>query len=268
VRVTFKGVDFSIALGDGIDFSGFDFGDAADFSSCTWADIVGTTGRARFSGATFGDGATFVGTTFGNHADFSGATFGNRADFSGATFGDWVTFVTMHIEAWFFARKWYLVWPAVGETTDPMSDVALEFQADFSGATFGFEANFASAIFHIPTGFTGATFGDRASFKGTVFKGPVTFTGKSTEESIRRLEVDEHGIRNASGVALAGRHDALWRGLGSGPNCFVAFPSSVRASTKKPISPAAPSRVTPILPRRVFTARRISMPKPSLPGLI
>jgi hypothetical protein len=104
-----------------------------------------------------------------------------------------------------------------------MSGVALEFQADFSGATFGFEANFASAIFHIPTGFTGATFGDRASFKGTVFKGPVTFTGKSKEESIRRLEVDEHGIRNASGVALAGRHDALWRGLGSGPNCFVAI---------------------------------------------
>jgi len=36
VRVTFAGVDFSQAPKDQIDFSGFEFGDYADFSQCKW----------------------------------------------------------------------------------------------------------------------------------------------------------------------------------------------------------------------------------------
>jgi hypothetical protein len=36
VRVTFKGIDFSFAPKDEIDFSGFEFGDHADFSGCKW----------------------------------------------------------------------------------------------------------------------------------------------------------------------------------------------------------------------------------------
>ncbi len=233
--VTFKGVDLSVALGDVIDFSGFDFGDAADFSWCTWADIVGTTGRARFSGATFGDRATFVGTTFGDRADFSGATFGDRA-----------TFARMHIEAWFgwfVARKWYLGWPTVGD----MTGVVLEFQATFTGAIFGYKANFASAIFHSPTDFSGATFdeeatfaiatfgeqasfdgaafGDRASFKGTVFKGHVQFgipnKQRSSDLDLNVDEADEK-VKEAR-IALKKRHEDSWTRFGSGPDRFLAI---------------------------------------------
>jgi hypothetical protein len=36
VHVTFAGVDFSEAPRDRIDFSGFEFGDTANFSECKW----------------------------------------------------------------------------------------------------------------------------------------------------------------------------------------------------------------------------------------
>ena len=39
VRVTFAGVDFSESPRDEIDFSGFEFGDKADFSGCKWRGI-------------------------------------------------------------------------------------------------------------------------------------------------------------------------------------------------------------------------------------
>ena len=39
VPVTLAGIDFSEAR-DGIDFSGFDFGDEADFSGCRWHQKV------------------------------------------------------------------------------------------------------------------------------------------------------------------------------------------------------------------------------------
>jgi hypothetical protein len=196
---------------------------------------------AFFKDAAFGHRASFDSAAFGNRANFDGAAFGDEASFNGATFGDWATIARMNIEAWFAVWKSYIPWSPVGEF---FTGIAFGLRATFIGATFGYRTSFSSATFHSPTDFGGATFGDkgtfaiatfgeqasfdgaafgdRASFKGTVFKGPVTFTGKSNEESIRRLEV-VHGIREASGVARAGRHDALWRGLGSGPNCFIAI---------------------------------------------
>jgi hypothetical protein len=39
VPVTFAGIDFSEAPRDGIDFSGFEFGVAADFSRCKWRGV-------------------------------------------------------------------------------------------------------------------------------------------------------------------------------------------------------------------------------------
>src|SRR6266540_1894319 len=44
--------------------------------------------RARFDGATFGDGARFDGATFGDVASFENASFSGAASFDGATFGD------------------------------------------------------------------------------------------------------------------------------------------------------------------------------------
>ncbi|MGH6821019.1 MAG: hypothetical protein ACREDU_09190, partial [Methylocella sp.] len=58
VRVNFAGVDFSEAPRDGIDFSGFEFGDSANFSQCKWRGVecveppeAFKPGRACFTGA-------------------------------------------------------------------------------------------------------------------------------------------------------------------------------------------------------------------------
>ena len=59
VRVTFAGIDFSEAPRDQINFSGFEFGDCADFSCvCRWRDRPSTARSLaitrRFGNATFG----------------------------------------------------------------------------------------------------------------------------------------------------------------------------------------------------------------------
>jgi Pentapeptide repeats (8 copies) len=92
LRVTFAGIDFSEAPKDQVDFSGFEFGDGADFSGCKWRwgveavdDTTFVAGRAFFAGAAFGHDATFAGAAFQSHANFTGAAFGHaqftRADF-------------------------------------------------------------------------------------------------------------------------------------------------------------------------------------------
>src|SRR5580704_4154011 len=103
VRVTFARIDFSEAPRDGIDFSGFEFGNHADFSRCKWRGIPsirglkvfepGNPNRAGFAGATFGYQAIFTGADFGDTADFAGATFDGWASFAEADFGDWANFV-------------------------------------------------------------------------------------------------------------------------------------------------------------------------------
>jgi hypothetical protein len=97
VRVTFAGVDFSVAPTDQIDFAGFEFGDQADFSGCKWGvekglNVPFAPGRARFAGAAFGIGANLIGATFGDQANFTGATFGAWAAFCSAAFGDVTSF--------------------------------------------------------------------------------------------------------------------------------------------------------------------------------
>ena len=75
VRVTFAGIDFSKAPRDEIEFSGFEFGDHADFSGCKWWGGVWqeieepepfVPGRAFFTGAAFGHEAKFTGAAFGD----------------------------------------------------------------------------------------------------------------------------------------------------------------------------------------------------------
>jgi hypothetical protein len=66
VPVTFAGIDFSEAPRDEINFSGFEFGDHADFSRCKWRGVrsrkekdptVFEPGRAFFRRAVFGHDA-------------------------------------------------------------------------------------------------------------------------------------------------------------------------------------------------------------------
>jgi hypothetical protein len=83
VRVTFAGIDFSEPPRDQIDFSGFEFGDNADFSGCMWRGVeqqeIGTSPKAFAPGR-----VSFTNAKFGFHPDFRGATFGDSANFTGA----------------------------------------------------------------------------------------------------------------------------------------------------------------------------------------
>ena len=72
VYVTFEGADFSEAPRDQINFEGFEFGHAANFSKCKWrgpeyreikfGSKAFHPGRAFFFGAEFGDETNFSGT--------------------------------------------------------------------------------------------------------------------------------------------------------------------------------------------------------------
>jgi uncharacterized protein YjbI with pentapeptide repeats len=145
VRVTFASIDFSEAARDGIDFSGFEFGDDANFSGCKWRPTRKVPspeffppGRAVFNGAVFGAGARFDGAAFGNYPDFTGTVFGDLGTFAGAAFGVFANF----------------------------SHAAFGFLTGFTGVTFGEDASFAYT-----------TFGDYARFDSAVFKS-VKFIGK------------------------------------------------------------------------------------------
>jgi hypothetical protein len=77
--VTFAEIYFSEAPKDKIDFSGFEFGDNADFSVCKWRDIewkeiqgdvqAFKPGRAHFVSSKFGRLAKFIGAVFGSSAE-------------------------------------------------------------------------------------------------------------------------------------------------------------------------------------------------------
>ena len=146
VQVTFAGVDFSEKPRDQIDFSGFEFGDGADFFECIWLSAeweeirenteVFVPGRALFVGATFGDGAQFTGAKFGDGANFTGVTFDAGASFVVAAFGD---------------------------------------HAHFANAVFGNEARFDFATFGDFTNFESTTFGITAFFGGITFGNGIFF---------------------------------------------------------------------------------------------
>ncbi|MGC2833494.1 MAG: pentapeptide repeat-containing protein [Methylocella sp.] len=167
VRVTFAGVDFSAAPRDGIDFSGFEFGDSANFSQCKWRGVEWVErpeafkpGRACFIGATFGHGASFAGAACGAFAGFTGVTFGHGAFFDGAVFGGGARF-----DGAAFGDKATFDGAAFGD------------KATFAGAAFDSFARFTSAAFGAHATFDGAAFGVMACFDGTAFGNEPTFAG-------------------------------------------------------------------------------------------
>ena len=104
ISVTFKGVDFREPANAVIDFSGFRFGDEANFSGATFGDGADFFGKgAKFSGATFRGsvrfnasegkkaksdmfGMNFEDVKFAGTADFSGRKAIRRLDFTRARF--------------------------------------------------------------------------------------------------------------------------------------------------------------------------------------
>ncbi|MGA9599013.1 MAG: pentapeptide repeat-containing protein [Methylocystis sp.] len=188
VGVTFADVNFSEAPGDEINFEGFDFGDYANFSNCSWRGFnlakwsslepplrqprVFTStafqpGRAYFHGAAFGRGANFSRAHFGDWASFSGVTFGQDADFTGTVFGDHTTF----------------------------DDAAFAIMADFTNAAFGISS------------FCGAGFELLTKFNQTHFNAYVDFSGKTKEQldyNAHRRNEDEKLRRCFSFISFAG----------------------------------------------------------------
>jgi uncharacterized protein YjbI with pentapeptide repeats len=145
-RVTFAGIDFREAPRDGIDFSGFEFGDNANFSACKWQGVewaeVQKDPKAFVPGR-----ACFIGAVFGARANFTRAILGNQASFVHANFGEYANFV----DARFFSG------------------------ANVAEADFGSGANFTGTVFGEQARFAASTFGKEAKFDKTHFKGSVAF---------------------------------------------------------------------------------------------
>jgi Pentapeptide repeats (9 copies) len=169
VRVTFASVDFSEAPRDEIDFSGFEFGDRADFSRCKWRGLgrwvikddpkAFRPGCASFSDATFGDWANFNYATFGDAASFNNANFGACAAFKNATFGRNPTFTNASFGLGNVANNTSANWTS------------------FTSATFDHGANFNTAIFGLYVSFSRAAFDGSAQFRDAIFRQGAIFNG-------------------------------------------------------------------------------------------
>jgi hypothetical protein len=195
VRVIFAAIDFSEAPRDQIDFSGFEFGDYADFSRCKWRGAkvrlkpeTFEPGRARFVGAAFGRGASFASAAFGERACFSGAAFGGLARFDGVTFGDGARFDGAVFGDFASFRAVFGDW------------------ARFDGATFGDSAIFYGAVFGQQSNFVGAAFGDEANLSGAAFGNKAAFTGAAFGIHVSFMEVAFHGFAGFAGPASRTGH--------------------------------------------------------------
>jgi uncharacterized protein YjbI with pentapeptide repeats len=185
VYVTFEGADFSQAPRDTINFDGFEFGHAANFSNCKWRgpeyhDIkYGSkafhAGRAFFPDAAFGDETNFTGADFGDAAIFTFATFEHVVSFHGAIFG---------------------------------------INPDFSCVTFGDYALFEDAVFGAYADFTGTAFGYLSNFERARFGGHVEFSG---------LSLEQWNGKSHMRLSFNKRHVELWERFDSGPDLFLGI---------------------------------------------
>lgn len=141
---------------DAIDFSGFKFGDGADFSQAVWGRSLKNLRSykpANFSNARWGEHANFGMSQWSDEACFSGASWGSSTEFIGTQWGN---------DADFKNAKW-------GD------------DADFTGAQWGHHADFTNGSWGCGTKFVGAQWGDDAKFINGQFGGDIKFTASSLE---------------------------------------------------------------------------------------
>jgi hypothetical protein len=180
VHVTFAGIDFSEAPRDEIDFSGFEFGDLANFSYCKWHGVIKdeifilvafTPGIATFTKANFGDEANFTNGDFGDYASFTGANFGDGTIFIDAVFGFGASFAGVVCGGGAnFSRTTF------GNSAN-FNRAAFGDGSGFARANEPAPVTFTQAIFGSNANFTGAAFGDEASFPNTQFGANADFAG-------------------------------------------------------------------------------------------
>jgi uncharacterized protein YjbI with pentapeptide repeats len=220
VYVTFAGVDFSEAPKDKIDFAGFEFGDCANFSGCKWRGVehgpeAFRPGRACFTGAHFGSGATFAGADFGSEAMFTGAAFGNWASFVGAAFGTGADFRDVVFGNWAS-----FVGAAFGDWAN-FNSAAFGWRTSFVGVTFGGLALFMDVVFGDEACFVGAAFGRDAYFSNNHCSGSVEFTGTSKEQWTHEVQARASWMGEEARAALKKRHEESWTREDSGPDRFL-----------------------------------------------
>ncbi len=209
VRVTFAGIDFSVAPRDQINFEGFEFKDYADFSS--------VSGRTVFNRAVFGDHAKFGNAIFGGAAYFTAATFGFDAQFCCADFGGGATF--QHTK---FGH--------VANFTGATFGTGVTFERAtfgsgtlFKRVTLGYQSVFKRAVFRGDVSFDGADFGTEAWFEEAIFGGRVEFEGRSKEDwnNVFQSQVAALGTKGQELlIALKDRHNELWTRYQSAPDRF------------------------------------------------
>jgi hypothetical protein len=235
VRVTFARIDFSGPPRDQIDFSGFEFGDHADFLHCRWrgtnarrpaalnarhrvmprkvAPRTFRAGAARFTGAIFGIGTNFNGAAFGDAASFNDATF-KDVDFAGASFGAKANF-SGKTE---FKGDVLFIWATFGSASN-FAGASFGGTAKFTGAAFGDEVNFTRVAFSSGVEFNGAAFGWGADFNQTHFKSYVAFTGMSEQAWTNEFEL-QPGMSEEDRAAVKIQHKEIRKRYDAGPDCF------------------------------------------------
>jgi uncharacterized protein YjbI with pentapeptide repeats len=198
----FSGTDFTSAENRDIVFSGFEFGESANFNDTRFGDtpigyqIYGVdpnrgspSGAALFHGAVFGGDASFHRAKFGTEARFDGAVFEGSANFldarfagpsrfTGAVFGS-VTFDGARFGnyTWFdgvlFVDHASFERTVFGEVA--RFDSAAFGTAYFSYSAFGPRPVFDDAFFADRVQFEYATVGDYAWFRGAAFEAGAWF---------------------------------------------------------------------------------------------
>jgi uncharacterized protein YjbI with pentapeptide repeats len=201
-QADFSGTDFTSAENRDIVFSGFEFGESANFNDTMFGDtpigyqIYGVdphrgspSGAALFHGAVFAGDASFRRAKFGTEARFDGAAFEGSANFldaqfagssrfTGAVFRS-VSFNDAHFGnyTWFdgvlFVDHASFERTVFGEVAH--FDSAAFGTAYFSYSAFGPRPVFDDAFFADRVQFEYATVGDYAWFRGAAFGAGACF---------------------------------------------------------------------------------------------
>ena len=222
IPVTFKGVAFrpqgwfpehgKRLYEPGVNFSGFEFGDAADFSGAFLGD------NASFIDASFGSFAKFSGATFGHMTYFIESAFGPLTNFSDATFSGAVYFDRAIFEGVIDFSC------ATFQSGTTFSEVIFGFGIDFSNSAFESESDFSNTRFTGNVNFSGATF-YHADFSGATFDGYIDFRARSIDEwkqfRARRIE----NVPALQSWSEQQKHkfvsfDEAFRETGPGPHTF------------------------------------------------
>lgn len=190
--------DFSDAdfRDDPLDFSGFVFGNAADFRRCQFGD------EANFQGAQWGGDARFQDAQWGGGANFLNAQWGKAANFQGAQWGE---------GAEFQCAQW-------GDKAD-FQDACWGNDAKFHNTQWGEKANFQRAKWDGDAFFGGAQWCGFADFCDTKWMGAADFSG--TSWAVVRADYQMYWKTKAEGDHIYQTAKEWAEERGVAPNTFL-----------------------------------------------